>query len=321
MLETLLGRPLQVRDSEGPVELDHAAVVWSYVFSDGTLAAAGAVDLALAAVLGAGFGLLPPSRVADAAEAGSLAADVQENLQEVLNVLVNLYLSEGGKHVGLGRIWPKGHELPADVVQLLQCKTRRLDAAVRLPGYGDGLLSAVSAWSSPTRPRSDLSSPSRNGCSPMTASTEQVTDLETAVASMVRVAWDAFMLTAPEMGAAPTFDRDALVVSATVCLSGAWEGVLMAECEPATARRLCAELLSLEPADVEPEDVADTMAEVANVLGGNIKNVLPSPTLLSLPVVSTRLSFAVVRDAVELCRLPFTWDGDRLQIVVWGTRT
>jgi len=155
----------------------------------------------------------------------------------------------------------------------------------------------------------------------MTTDTQQVTGLETSVASMVRVAWDAFMLTEPKMGEAPIFARDALVISATVCLSGAWEGVLMAECEPATARRLCAELLSMEPAEVEPDDIADTMAEVANVLGGNIKNVLPSPTLLSLPVVSTRLSFAVVRDAIELCRLPFTWDGDRLQIVVWGTRT
>ena len=147
VLEALLARAVATRDSSGVVGPDEAALVWSYVFEDGGLAAAGALDLRLAAILAAGFGLLPAGRVAEALGAGVLPKDMEENLREVFNILVSLYTPMTDEHIRFGGVWRAGiGELPPDIRELLTCRTRRLDAIVTLPGYGEGCLSAIPAW-------------------------------------------------------------------------------------------------------------------------------------------------------------------------------
>jgi two-component system chemotaxis response regulator CheY len=148
VLETLMGRPIITRDAIQVVYPEDAAMVWHYVFEDGGLAAAGAMDLPLAAVLSAGFGLLPVGRIAQSLEAGSLELDLVDNVSEVLNILVALYTPMSDEHVRLGGIWRQGGGgdiLPA-VSELLSCRTRRLDAMVSIAGYGEGSLSMVPAW-------------------------------------------------------------------------------------------------------------------------------------------------------------------------------
>ena len=147
VLETLLGRAVGARDASAPVSPDSAALVWSYVFADGGLAAAGAIDLRLAAILAAGFGMLPQSRVTEVLQTNVLPKDLEDNLREVFNILVALYTPMSDDHIGLGRIWGHGAtDIPADVNELLTCRTRRLDAVVSLAGYGEGNLSAIPAW-------------------------------------------------------------------------------------------------------------------------------------------------------------------------------
>ena len=146
LVETLLGRSVDAREALTTVDAEQAAVVWSYVFPDGSLAAAASLDLTLAAVLGAGFGLLPPGRVGEALENRNLAPDIIENLQEVVNVLVALYTPHKDDHMRLGQIYLGGHGVPADVQSLLASRTRRFDAVIKLSGYGEGVLSAVPSW-------------------------------------------------------------------------------------------------------------------------------------------------------------------------------
>ena len=148
VLDTLMGRPVAMRDSLSPVEPQAAAIVWHYVFEDGGLAAAGAMDFPLAAVLSTGFGLLPVGRVQESVESGSLEVDLVENIHEVLNVLVALYTPMSDEHIRLGGVWRAGGAgaVPAAVVELLACRTRRLDAVVSVPGYGEGALSMLPAW-------------------------------------------------------------------------------------------------------------------------------------------------------------------------------
>jgi two-component system, chemotaxis family, chemotaxis protein CheY len=147
VLDTLLGRAVATRDSTTTVDHERAALVWSYVFEDGGLAAAGAIDLRLAAILAAGFGLLPQGRVADALESGVLPKDLEENLREVFNILVALYTPMSDDHITLGGVWRRGvSDVSPEVADLLSCRTRRLDAVVSITGYGEGCLSAVPAW-------------------------------------------------------------------------------------------------------------------------------------------------------------------------------
>lgn len=147
VLDTLIGRPVSTRDSVVMVDPHEAALVWSYVFEDDTLAAVGAIDLRLAAVLAAGFGLLPVGRVDEALEARVLPKDLEENVREVFNILVALYTPMSDEHIRFGAVWRRGvSELPPAIVELLTCRTRRLDAVVTIGGYGEGCFSAVPAW-------------------------------------------------------------------------------------------------------------------------------------------------------------------------------
>jgi chemotaxis protein CheX len=147
---------------------------------------------------------------------------------------------------------------------------------------------------------------------------ELTASLAPSIAAMVVDVWESFLLEPPELVSTDALGLPNLVTSGSVSLTGAWEGVLFLECPPELAAQLSCAMLGMEDGEATDEDVADTMGEVANVLGGNLKNVLPGPTRITLPVVSHTTSHAVVKDGRQLCRLAFTWAGGPLQVIVWG---
>jgi chemotaxis protein CheX len=107
------------------------------------------------------------------------------------------------------------------------------------------------------------------------------------------------------------------VVSAWVDVVGPWTGSVVLTCSPATARALTENvLMTRPPAVVDDEDVADALGELANVLGGNIKSVLPGESRLGLPRVGTAPPRGRLDD---VCALVGQWRGDFLTITVQGT--
>lgn len=52
-----------------------------------------------------------------------------------------------------------------------------------------------------------------------------------------------------------------------------------------TARASAAAMLQMADADVTDADERDVAAELVNMIGGNLKSLLPSPSYLSLPTV------------------------------------
>ena len=143
-LEPLLGRSIDVAAVRQGLPAELAAVTWTYVFPDGSLAAAGAMDLPLAAALSTGFGLWPLARMHEALEARRLSPEQQDNLHELLNVLVGLYTSMTSVHIGLGELYDGVPDRP-ELLKVLSQDVGRLDATLHVPGYGGGLLSSVYA--------------------------------------------------------------------------------------------------------------------------------------------------------------------------------
>ncbi len=105
-------------------------------------------------------------------------------------------------------------------------------------------------------------------------------------------------------------------VSAWVQITGPWCGAVVVSCAEATAEALTGCLLRARPpAVLEPEDVEDALGELANVLGGNVKAVLPGPSALGLPQAGPNPPAARPGD---LCRVDAQWRGQFLTITVQG---
>lgn len=73
---------------------------------------------------------------------------------------------------------------------------------------------------------------------------------------------------------------------AWVSISGAWSGDVRIRLSPALATRLAREILQIEPSSTDDVGVRDVAGEVANMIGGNLKALLPEPCRLSLPKVA-----------------------------------
>ncbi len=78
-------------------------------------------------------------------------------------------------------------------------------------------------------------------------------------------------------------DEDALL--ATVHIAGQWMGSVVLALSPGVATRAAAAMLELPVAEVTADDRHDVASELVNMIGGNLKSLLPAPSFLSLPTV------------------------------------
>lgn len=72
-------------------------------------------------------------------------------------------------------------------------------------------------------------------------------------------------------------------LSAWVCFSVGWEGVLHLTCSLELAKQVAAALFGGDSGERSIEDAADALGELANMVGGNIKSLLPKPCFISIP--------------------------------------
>jgi chemotaxis protein CheX len=146
-----------------------------------------------------------------------------------------------------------------------------------------------------------------------TATTSLAEPSITDVLAVTEEVWNSFV--GPEEpllpGEAP--GTDWVEYAATVTVSGAWHGMITLEFCRTTAEIVSARMLGLD--DTGEEDVADAVGELVNMVGGNIKSLMPGPSTLSLPVVSTG-RVARSTDTVEVCRVDLVWAGRPLSVAV-----
>jgi chemotaxis protein CheX len=104
-------------------------------------------------------------------------------------------------------------------------------------------------------------------------------------------------------------------VTGCVHLSGGYTGSIVLQCSALAARDAAAALFSMHPGDVTQSEVVDAIGELANMVGGNVKSMLPGPSMLSLPAVvygQLAVPGAQVVRTVEL-----TWRGEPVAVSLW----
>lgn len=83
---------------------------------------------------------------------------------------------------------------------------------------------------------------------------------------------------------APPPDADDYVTGC-VQIAGGWHGAVTVELSAGLARTVAAALFAMDPDDVLEPEIRDAVGELANVIGGNLKALLPGACTLSLPSV------------------------------------
>jgi chemotaxis protein CheX len=134
--------------------------------------------------------------------------------------------------------------------------------------------------------------------------------------SIAEMVWASYLDPAGEhpLVVDPVPGRGVTDVVATVAISGAWDGRVLLSFSPVAARRATAALMGVEVTDeVTDDDVTDSVGELANIIGGSVKSLMPQPTVLSLPAVSHG---AFPELGGEVCRLTGTWMGEPVSVAV-----
>lgn len=105
---------------------------------------------------------------------------------------------------------------------------------------------------------------------------------------------------------------------ATVSITGGWRGHVVLTSSPGAARRAAATLLSVAPHAVSAENMFDVLGELANIVGGGIKGVLPPGCSSSLPQVTAGRGTTVhFPSAAPVCELAATWHGEPMTFSMW----
>lgn len=106
-------------------------------------------------------------------------------------------------------------------------------------------------------------------------------------------------------------------ITGLVHIAGKWSGAVMVQTTGQFATIAASRMLAIDEADVQKADHQDTMAEIANMIGGNIKSLVPGPSVLSLPTVTTGDDFDIRIFGTHVVNtVAMIADGQQLRVVV-----
>ena len=145
---------------------------------------------------------------------------------------------------------------------------------------------------------------------------------EDDLAEMVEQVWVSYLDPEGVSPLVPTGDDgQPSEVHSSVSISGSWTGHVVYASSTEAARKAAAAFLAMDSSEVSQEDVSDVLGELANIVGGNVKAMLPPGCFLSLPqVVLAPESTTKYPNAERVSGLYGVWDGEPVSISMWQSR-
>lgn len=83
----------------------------------------------------------------------------------------------------------------------------------------------------------------------------------------------------------PTTERDAGAIEAVLDIIGEEGARVVLECSERMAREAAACMFGVKPADADSRDLCDAVGELVNIIAGNIRGLISTPSKLGLPSV------------------------------------
>lgn len=94
-------------------------------------------------------------------------------------------------------------------------------------------------------------------------------------------------------------DHDSLLTS--IHIAGDWTGSVVVSLSSGAARQASAAMLGMSVDEVSESDRREVASELTNIIGGNLKSLLPGTSFLSLPTTISGHDFEMhVRNAVQI---------------------
>ena len=108
---------------------------------------------------------------------------------------------------------------------------------------------------------------------------------------------------------------EVLPMNAFVSVTGEWCASVVFACSETLARNVAGRLFGIAPGDVDAADLRDVIGELVNVIGGNVKSVMPGPSVLSLPQASLGEAAPAVPADIETA-VHLAWAGEPMRVSV-----
>jgi len=100
-------------------------------------------------------------------------------------------------------------------------------------------------------------------------------------------------------------------------ISGEWKGAVVIQASENFTRQAVCNMLQMKPNEVSDSDLEDVLAELTNMIGGNIKSHVVSPSFLSLPSVTTGTDFSFhLKGSKVIAKTSLDCDGEQLDVLV-----
>ncbi|MFT5441724.1 MAG: chemotaxis protein CheX [Myxococcota bacterium] len=120
--------------------------------------------------------------------------------------------------------------------------------------------------------------------------------LENEITEFVECIWDTtlrFPISRSEVVGPCGIDAKEPFYTGIVQITGAWSGTVVLQLDESVATMAAAAMLGLPLVQIEVEEAEDVLGELANMVAGSIKALLPGPSSLTLPIIAKGTEYAI----------------------------
>ncbi len=138
---------------------------------------------------------------------------------------------------------------------------------------------------------------------------------DTTIRDVAETIWTTVLGLGIEPAELPPAGSDSHYFTGCVHLTGAWEGAVSVHFSEDLARRVSSLIFEIDPTSATEEDIQDSVGELSNMTGGNLKSLLPPPCHLTLPTVTHGTDYSQTVPGGRLVnQIAFDCDGEPLVV-------